>query len=488
MSNPNNLVRPAILNPPPPTNPNNPPQPPEPVNIDIPQMEAAITSLVTRLCREQCRSLVGDILNPNSDFTARDQEIEDQYKENLTDLDKVPDVVRCLREFSGNATEFSSWKKSVERVLNLYEAQKGTPKYFGILNVIRNKIVGAADSALESYNTPLSWEAISRCLTLHYADKRDVGTLEYQMTTLIQGNSTVQDFYQEVYSHLSLIINNITCMTIGREAMDTLIQTYRDKALDTFIRGLRGDLSKLLCIREPTSLPQALHLCLKLQNQDFRTDHALHKNSRNPQTVPKNQNYKNLAYYKPIEPPPQISPATPIYRHTTQYQNQKPAQYAPQYPPQHFNQSPIQYPKQYLSQTPNPYPNQYPIQYRYNTPPPRPNMPKPQPKPVPMETETIQTRNVNYMNRPRANDRFVGKRPPEQPIFNAQKTQRNFNIETSGYENEEEANYNKGIASYDEMEKLQPFSDYTDQVGTYEPEDQSEPIGEEEFADIHFLE
>lgn len=249
MSNPNNLLRPPLFN------ANAPPIPPTAPPIpSTAQLEANIVNLVTRLCKEQCTNLVENILNPTADIPTTDQEIEEQYRGNLGDLDKVPDVVRCLREFSGVPSEFSSWKKSVERILNLYVSQRGSPKYFGILNVIRNKITGAADSALESYNTPLCWEAISRCLTLHYADKRDLGTLEYQMTTLIQGNSTIQDFYQEVYSHLSLIINNISCMTIGAEAMDTLIQTYRDKALHPFIRGLRGDLSKLLCIREPTNL------------------------------------------------------------------------------------------------------------------------------------------------------------------------------------------------------------------------------------------
>lgn len=196
MSNPNNLVRPSILNNPQPPGPNNPPNPQNPLNN--PQMEAAIVNLVTQICRENCRSIVENILDPNADIIAGDQIIEERYRENLNDMDKVPDIVRCLREFSGNPSEFSSWRKSVERVLNIYETQKGTPRYFAILNVVRNKITGAADSALESYNTPLCWEAILRCLTIHYADKRDITTLEYQLTTLVQGNSSVHDFYQEV--------------------------------------------------------------------------------------------------------------------------------------------------------------------------------------------------------------------------------------------------------------------------------------------------
>ena len=114
----------------------------------------------------------------------------------------MPDVVRSLREFYGNPAEFSSWKKSVERILKIYEPSIGTPEYFGILNVIRNKIVGSADAALESYNTFLNWKAISRCLTMHITNKRDLSTLERQMTCLIQGRKSVQEFYGSIRSNV----------------------------------------------------------------------------------------------------------------------------------------------------------------------------------------------------------------------------------------------------------------------------------------------
>lgn len=73
--------------------------------------------------------------NPNAIHpNAVDQIIDEQHLGNLGDLDKLPDVVKCLREFSGKPGEFNSWKKSMERILNF----KGTPKYYGILNIIRN--------------------------------------------------------------------------------------------------------------------------------------------------------------------------------------------------------------------------------------------------------------------------------------------------------------------------------------------------------------
>jgi len=110
------------------------------------------------------------------------------------DFERVPDIVKSIREFSENPGEFGSSKKSVDRIMETYTPLVGTPKYY-LEYTIRNKIVRSADVTLESYNIPTDWKAISRCLTLHYADKRDITTLEYQISTL------------DVYKNLSLYTN-----------------------------------------------------------------------------------------------------------------------------------------------------------------------------------------------------------------------------------------------------------------------------------------
>jgi len=49
--------------------------------------------------------------NDTLDFTdVSDQVVEPEYRNNLVDFDKVPDIVKSIREFSGNPAEFGSWK------------------------------------------------------------------------------------------------------------------------------------------------------------------------------------------------------------------------------------------------------------------------------------------------------------------------------------------------------------------------------------------
>ena len=154
----------------------------------------------------------------------------------------------------------------------------------------RNKIVGQADNLLESYNTPLNWECISRCLVTHFAEKRDVSSLEYQLTSLVQGRQSIQEFYHEVYTCLSLNLSKLSSMEMGNEAVNVLTKTYREKALDTFVLGLNGDMPRQLAIKEPKDPPQALALCQKLDNQVFRTNYD-HNNHPGIKNIPYHLNF-----------------------------------------------------------------------------------------------------------------------------------------------------------------------------------------------------
>lgn len=94
MANPNptaGILRPPIIN----------------ISTDVEQNRVT-QETITRICAEQCRIAIREYLNPSAEIAGSDQTIEARYANNLTDLDKVPDVVRSLREFSGNPSEYSS--------------------------------------------------------------------------------------------------------------------------------------------------------------------------------------------------------------------------------------------------------------------------------------------------------------------------------------------------------------------------------------------
>jgi hypothetical protein len=72
---------------------------------------------------------------------------------------------------------------------------------------------------------------------------------------MVQKGNSIEDFYREVYNHLSLILEKLASMNLSQDSLLTITQNYREKALDTFLRGLKGDLPRLLSMREPQDLP-----------------------------------------------------------------------------------------------------------------------------------------------------------------------------------------------------------------------------------------
>jgi len=89
----------------------------------------------------------------------------------------------------GDSEKYISWINRVQSIINDYEVIREKPIYRSVLIQIRQKIRGNADMALNTYTVrDDDWTEIKRVLALHFADKRDVGTLEYEITQMTQGN------------------------------------------------------------------------------------------------------------------------------------------------------------------------------------------------------------------------------------------------------------------------------------------------------------
>lgn len=98
--------------------------------------------------KEEIRAIVSDILKFDASSDSLDEDCDHPISiVKVEELDKIPDIVKTIRDFSGKAGEFGSWRKSVERVLDLFKELKGTSKYYAILHTIRTKITGEADTA-----------------------------------------------------------------------------------------------------------------------------------------------------------------------------------------------------------------------------------------------------------------------------------------------------------------------------------------------------
>lgn len=190
--------------------------------------------------------------------------------------------------------------------------------------------------------------------------------MEHQLSGILQGNTSIDEFYANINHQFSLIVNKIKTEEYSTDTVEVLIETYRNRALDVFIRGLNGELSRMLMIQRPQTLPEAYTSCLEFQNLNYRNIVIHKKGFNNSVVAPINQ----LNSY-------------PVYT------QKKPVNF------------PV--PQGNMVNIPAPQKNMvYNVQHQNNRitrePPPRPTGLKP---PTPMSVDpSIQTRQVNYINRP----------------------------------------------------------------------------------------
>lgn len=366
------------------------------LNRQVTELTGSINALVEQLRGVERRiqaleNVRREVVVETEDVIPQPKLKSPENEEDIKAISRLPDTVKELQVFEGNPVQYISWVHAVENILKDFEIIREKPLYRAILQHIRQKIRGSANAALISYNIfDDDWDSIKRILSLHYADKRDIRTLEHQMNQLSQKGSKLDEFYAAVNHQFSLIINKIRSENHSEETISALVDTYRNRALDVFVRGLNGDLSRMLIIQRPKTLPEAYTSCLELQNLSCRTN-SLHPASQNTIVTPTNQ----------IK---------------TGYRREQ----RPQLPPRRFF---------------NNYGNRNNYS-SYSNAPPRPNGPKPHER---MEVDQSSlSRKVNYMNRP-YNPNYPIKR--EAPSENYQrKEQKMFHVSLDESPEEEEYN------------------------------------------------
>lgn len=223
----------------------------EELRSNVTQITGAVNALLEKINILERKVSHLDALNEAAASTSnRVNAVDEEVTQAPTTLDdikeisRLPDCVKELQIFDGNPVQYVSWVHSVESILSDFSVVRDKPLYRAILQHIRQKVRGAADSALISYNIfDSNWSKIKECLSLHYADKRDIRTLEHQLHRLNQRGMKVDEFYAKVNHQFSLILNKIKTESYSEETVRVLIETYRNRALDVFIRGLSGDMS-----------------------------------------------------------------------------------------------------------------------------------------------------------------------------------------------------------------------------------------------------
>lgn len=311
-------------------------------------------------------------------------------------LGKVPDFVNNIPEFHGHGSSLPRWILEVENVLKIYERlPRDSIEYHIIEGTIRRKIKGEAANVLDSNCVAADWNTIKRTLLLYYKDKRDLKTLDYELTLIKKKPSeSLSSYFSRVNDLQTAIIMQIQSDPKYASSYATHISYFREKCLDSFIRGLEKPLSFLLKNYNPNNLSTAFNYCLDFYNMDMRSTPFSDKQNHN---IPKP---RELNY--PTAQHPQFTHhrQPPVHKQNSFQFNLPRPYFQPRnsFTPNNYQFAPRNYYQRRSNYPPNQHNPYYPQQIRNNFP-------------VPMEVDQSLQSNVRQnfnAKRPRASSSHNG--------------------------------------------------------------------------------
>lgn len=264
----------------------------------------------------------------------------------ITSGDQIQlDSYKSIPEFSGDKSQYRSWREQVTRRMKMIESFKTHPKYEAALGIIRAKITKVAPDILINNKTAYNIDAIIDRLDFSYADQRPLYVVEAEMTSIKQSTKSLQEYYDTINQALNMVITKIV-MTYKNDAeQKSLIAETQQKAIRTFIMGLNSSMMRnTLYGNTPKTLAKAFaiaqtiyydnqHLQLDL-NRDSRRTQPRIQQPNPPMRYNPNFNYNRTQQATQPKNPDKVEPmevdSSARFRQSTNWRQPNAQTYGPQ--------------------------------------------------------------------------------------------------------------------------------------------------------------
>lgn len=351
--------------------------------------------------------------------------IQDNYEEyteptlnleNDADIEQIvtPVQISDISTFEGDPDELVNWVTDVDDLIRMFKPNVNSTadqknQFYMLCKAIRRKIKGEANRCLVNYNVRYNWYSIKKTLLTYYGEKRDISTLDYQLTNCTQKHRPMEIFYDEINHILSLIVNQIRTdpRFAHPEASKILVEIYNEKALEAFLRGLDGELGRFCKNWKPDSLASAFAYCISFQNTEYR------RSMIRPNVIPRN-------LFSPPIPPRQRNnylqnTLRPFNYQRNNFRDNNQRHFPQHHNNQNFNQNrpPTPFRQQFNNNNHfrNNFNNNNPFRNHVNNNANNNNNRYDTPEPMDVD-RSIQSRQVNYGNRPNSSNY---NRPSKRP-------------------------------------------------------------------------
>lgn len=213
------------------------------------------------------------------------------------------DYLGMIPEFEGQAELLPRFIEISEKLVNKFYNKVDVTDFQNeyLMSSILAKIKGEAAVNISSCIIN-NWNDLKLALLNAYADKRDIYTLNLEMTECKQENESPFEFYTRIQQLLNLQTSYITTHSQGAECV-ILITYHRNLALRVLLRGLKDPLGSLMRTKNPTDLNSALGML----TNDFQIETARNKFSKTKISNNKPTSFQNRSFKTNYQPQLQLT-------------------------------------------------------------------------------------------------------------------------------------------------------------------------------------
>lgn len=218
-----------------------------------------------------------------------------------------PEFLNMIPEFHGESELISRFTDICEKLVNkFYNA--GDPTDFQndyLMSSILAKIKGEAAINISSCVIN-NWQDLKNALLNSYSDKRDLYSLNSEITNLKQGNESPFDFYNRLQRLLNLQTSYLSNYVADVLERRYLANFFRNNALRVLLHGLKEPIGSHLRVKNPLDLNSALNMLtndFQLELVTNKVDKIKLSSKPNYQTRPNyQQNFQNKQNYNQPQP------------------------------------------------------------------------------------------------------------------------------------------------------------------------------------------
>ncbi|XP_045495838.1 uncharacterized protein LOC123694440, partial [Colias croceus] len=157
-----------------------------------------------------------------------------------------------------------------------------------VLHAITSRLIGDAAALLSEREDINTWPALKELLEQHFGDPRSEDCIKISLESCkIKSGESYLEFCNRIQNIRSLLISKVN-LSVDTEMKRAKIAIYNHTALNVFLYNLPESMVRIVRLKSPSTLEQALEIVLEEVNfhEQYQSRNRIHNNTTLPKQTP----------------------------------------------------------------------------------------------------------------------------------------------------------------------------------------------------------